>query len=117
MTPSDNESSKNPFLNLQDYFSLIRPTNAEKSNVMYVEVMDAIADSKDTVVQMLHTLHADYIVEQSKQILIVEGDAKVYEILQSLKFEYGEELQWVIPYPGDWHLLKNYQHPLMKALL
>ena len=42
------------------------------------------------------------------------ADAKLYEILQSLKFEYGKELQWVIPFPGDWHLLINYQKALMK---
>jgi len=26
-----------------------------------------------------------------------------------LKFEYGEELKWLLPYPGDWHMLKNFQ--------
>jgi len=34
--------------------------------------------------------------------------------VKSLKFQYGEELSWVIPYPGDWHLLMNYQKALMK---
>lgn len=35
--------------------------------------------------------------------------------MQSLKLEYGTKLAWIIPYPGDWHLLKNnYQHCLMK---
>ena len=45
---------------------------------------------------------------------MVEGDAKLYEILQSLKFEYGNELKWVIPYPGDWHTLMNFQKALVK---
>lgn len=35
-------------------------------------------------------------------------------MVKSMKFEYGDELKWVIPYPGDWHLLKNYQIALMK---
>ena len=30
------------------------------------------------------------------RLLVVEGDAKVYEMLQALKFEYGEELEWLI---------------------
>lgn len=47
--------------------------------------------------------------------LVVEGDAKVYEVLKALKTEYGEELQWMLPYPGDWHILKNYQTALMQA--
>lgn len=33
---------------------------------------------------------------------MLEGDAKLYEVVKSLKFEYGEEFNWVIPYPGDW---------------
>ena len=89
-------------------------THTEKSQVAYLEVMDAVADSKDTVIQILHDLHEFYIVHQQKDCLVLEGDGKVYEVLQSLKFEYGDELKWVIPYPGDWHLLKNYQIALMK---
>ena len=70
---------------------------------------------KNTMSQLLHKLQDEYIIRQRNEMLILEGDAKVYELLQSLKCEYGEELNWVIPYPGDWHLLKNYQLPLMKA--
>ena len=39
---------------------------------------------------------------------------KLFNILQSLKHEYGEELHWLIPFPGDWHALKNYQVALLK---
>ena len=109
----NSEPQKN-FLNIQDYFSVTRVTHTEKSNVIYLQVKDAIADTKDTMMDMLHELHQQYVVEQNHRWLIVEGDAKIYEILQSLKFEYGEELLWVIPYPGDWHMLKNYQIALMK---
>ena len=63
--------------------------------------MAAVADSKDTIMQMLHDLHQKYIVDGNRQWLLVEGDNKVYEILQALKCEYSEELQWVLPYPGD----------------
>ena len=74
---------------------------------------DAVADTKDTMMDMLHELQ-EFIVEQKHQWLILEGDGKIYEILQSLKFEYGEELKWVIPFRGDWHMLKNYQIALIK---
>ena len=43
---------------------------------------------------------------------IVDGP---YERLQSLKTEYGNDLTWMIPFPGDWHVLKNYQEVLIKA--
>ncbi len=102
-------------LSLQRFFSMTRSTHTEKSDILYLEVMDAVADSKDTMITMLHTLHHKFIEGQSRQFLVVEGDAKLYDILQSLKHEYGEELKWVIPYPGDWHTLMNYQTPLMKG--
>lgn len=88
-----------------------------KRYVLHLKVMDAIhvADSKDTMMAMLHDLHKQYIEEQGQQWLVVEGDAKVYEILKALKFEYGDELKWFIPYPGDCHVLKNYQLALMAA--
>ncbi len=44
----------------------------------------------------------------------MEGDAKLYAVLQSLKFEYWHEYRWLLPMPGDWHLLKNFQIALMK---
>ena len=111
----NNKKPQKTFLNIQDYFSVTRPNHTEKSNVLYLKIMDAIADSKDTMMAMLHDLHKQYIEEQHQQWLLVEGDAKVYEILKALKFEYGEELKWLIPYPGDWHMLKNYQSALMAA--
>ena len=38
----------------------------------------------------------------------------MYEVIQSLKFEYGKDLDWAIPMPGDWHMLMNYQSAIMK---
>ena len=108
-----NESPKT-FLNLQDYLSLTRTNHMERSNVLYLDVMDAKSDSKDTLMSMLQDLHQDFVVERGHQYLVVEGDTKIYELLQSLKLEYGDELQWLIPYPGDWHMLMNYQSALMK---
>ena len=28
---------------------------------------------------------------------------------------YGADLNWLIPLPGDWHILKNYQEILMNV--
>ena len=60
---------------------------------------------------LLYKLKEEYIIKSGNELLLLERD----ELLQSHKYEYGEELNWVIPNPGDWHLLKNYQLPLMKA--
>ena len=97
-----------PFLSIQDYFSLTRTTHTEKSQIAYLEVMDSVADRKDTVMQLLHDLQQRFIVGQNMKWLVLEGDAKLYEVMKSLQFEYGEELSWVIPYPGDWHMLRQH---------
>ena len=48
--------------------------------------------------------------------MIVVGDAKTYMYdLQSIRFEYESHLKWLIPMPGDWDMLFNYQKALMKA--
>lgn len=104
-TTSDNTL---PFMiiNVQDYFSLTRATHTEKSQVAYLEVLDAISDSKDTLLDLLHDLYVKLIVNQNREYLVIEGDQKLYEVLQSLKFEYGKDLDWVLPIPGDWHMLR-----------
>ena len=101
-------------LNIQDYMKLLRPVIPDKSSVVYLKVLDAKSDSKDTLMQILHELYQQFIIGHEKKNLVLVADAKLYKILQSLKFEYGKELQWVIPFPGDWYLLMNYQKVLMK---
>ena len=109
-----NSTFQHPFLNLQDYYSLTRPTHTEPSQVIYLEVLDAVADCKDTMMILLHSLRSRFIEERNMRWLVLEGDAKLYEILKNLTFEYGDELSWLIPYPGDFHMLMNYQKALMK---
>ena len=109
-----NSSFEHPFLNLQDYYSLTRPTHTEISQVIYLEVLDAVADCKDTMLTLLHSLRSRFIEEKNMRWLVLEGDSKLYEILKNLTFEYGEELSWLIPFPGDFHMLINYKKALMK---
>ena len=102
-------------ISMQDFMRLTNPCRVERSAITYLSVLDAKADSKDTIMIVLQDVHQRYIEEKKKEWVLIEGDAKVYELIQSLKCEYGEELKWVLPYPGDWHLLKNYQRVLMKV--
>ena len=70
---------KNPqetFINIQDYLSLARANHTEKSNVLYLDVMDAKSDSKDTLMSMLQNLHQQFISRQGRQHLVVEGMLK-----------------------------------------
>ena len=101
-----------PFLSMQDHFTLTRITYNEKSDVAYLEVMDAVADCRDTIMQLVHSFREKFIVRD--EMVGVVGDAKLYEVIKSVKFEYGKELSWVIPYARDFHLLMNYQKALVK---
>ena len=38
---------------------------------------------------------------QSEHMVVV-GDAKIYTHLELLKEEYGDDLKWILPMPGDW---------------
>ena len=102
-------------LNMQEYLRVTTATHTEKSNVTYLQVMDAVADNKDTLIHLLSDLQEQLISNGTHEYIVLEGDAKLYEVLQSLKFEYGECFQWLIPFPGDWHMLMNYQPAIMKA--
>ena len=97
---------KKQFSDVYHYLSATQPLTVEKSNVIYYKVLDAIADEKDTLMFVLQDLHSAFIEKKSLTYLLLEGDAKLYEVLQAIKFEYGCENNWLLPLPGDWHLLK-----------
>ena len=44
---------------------------------------------------------------------MVVGDGKTYDHL-NLQREYGSELNWLAPFPGDWHTIKALQPILMR---
>lgn len=68
--------TETPFLNLQDYFGLTRITHTERSHVVYLEVMDAVEDTKDTVMQLLHDFRREFVDEKGMEWLVVDGDAR-----------------------------------------
>ena len=80
-------------------------TDTEKSKFCSIEVLDETADSKATVLKTLNILHKKFQIGIKLQYLVVVGDRKSYDHLLKLKSEYGGSLSWVLPYPGDWHIL------------
>ena len=81
--------------------------NTEKSDFTYLAILDETADSKDTVLKVLNILHSKFQVGNCTDHVVVVGDGKSYDHLVKLKNEYGENMDLVLPYPGDWHILKN----------
>ena len=59
-----NRSPQDIFGGIQHYFSTTWPIHTQKSNVKYHRIMDAIADTKHTMMAMLHDLHDQYTNQQ-----------------------------------------------------
>ena len=88
--------------------------STEKSNIVYLSVVNAHADKIETMKHVIDQLDLELHKEKSISHLVVGGDAKTYEHLIALKREYGSELDWMLPFIGDFHILMNYQSVLMK---
>ncbi|CAG2184537.1 unnamed protein product [Mytilus edulis] len=89
-------------------------SQTEVSEFHSIAVLDETADSKATVELTLNILYGKFQVGTKINYLVVVGDGKSYDILIKLKSEYGNALDWVLPYPGDWHILKNLLPVFMK---
>ena len=96
--------------------AVIAPMPSETCNVVYLQVLDAKSESKDTLMAILFDLHHRFIEGKNIQYLAIAADAKLYDIIQALKHEYGEDFKWLKPIPGDWHMLKKLSSCLNETL-
>ena len=81
-----------------------------RQNNVIIDILDEYADNKDAILHTLAVLQDKLQVGTQLNFLGVAGDGKTYDHLHALKIEYGADLNsvWLIPLPGDWHILKNY---------
>ena len=89
-------------------------TPPEKSHAFYLGVINQHADDIETIKGTLELLQKQLQIPTRMRHLIVVGDAKTYGHLVRIKQEYVKDIEWLIPFPGDWHILKNLQPVLMK---
>ena len=104
------------FPGLQSFINCIRKQTADRevSNITYVEIISERADSKQTLLGIISRLHQVFVQELKQKYVLIVGDAKTYNLLQAICYEYKTHLPWLLPFPGDWHILLNYQKALMK---
>ena len=105
-----------PFPGLQSLINCVRKQarESEVSHITYVEIISEKADCKPTLMGVISRLQKMFVEGLGLKYVLVVGDAKTYNLLQSIRFEYQSCLKWLIPFPGDWHILYNFQKVLMK---
>ena len=94
--------------------SLNSQSKCEQSKFNYLYILNEKADSAETLKKMLGLLYKSFGVGKHINHLVIAGDGATIKLLSEIKFEYGDSLGWVIPYLGDWHVLKNFQEVIMK---
>ena len=66
--------------------------------------MDKCADTKEAMEEVLSMLYKELHIGVKATHLVLAGDHKTYNRLWELKHVYGTDLDWLIPFIGDWHL-------------
>jgi len=85
-----------------------------KSAVYYMELIDENPDCAETMSLVAEDLLAKFKGVQDGFVMLV-GDGKSYRHLMNIKNQYSTELNKLLIFPGDWHILKNYQPILIKV--
>ena len=86
------------------------------SNIVYMSIVDLHADTLQAMEMVVSKLYKEYGISTTPvQYIVLFGDQKTFSRVHELKQMYGSELDWLIPFIGDWHLLSNYQSVLMKV--
>lgn len=98
------------FMSMKNLLPCIRPTYIQASEVKYIEVLDAVADKKSSILDNLYEIH---IVNNKLEYVI----GKEMLILETLKFKHGKEYYWLILYWGDWNLLKITKYLYWRCIL
>ncbi len=85
-----------------------------KAKFAFIEIYNDKADCTSTIKKVLNNLHHTFKVSKHVNHLFIVGDLKTYEFVMKAKSDQGKAMDWVIPYVGDWHVLKNLQSVIMK---
>ena len=93
--------------------SLQNIPSVQPSNVVYLSINDMHADTREAMEAVVAKLHSEYQIGIAANSLVVVGDQKTYSRIKELKQIYAQDLKWLIPFIGDWHLLHNFHSVLM----
>lgn len=104
---------------LKPFCDFILPTEAQledhsASSIHYLALINDNADSDETMAHIAELVLKQICSSYQGPVVLV-GDGKTFEHLQHVKQLYGNALSKILLFPGDWHVLKNFQQVLMKG--
>ena len=79
-----------------------------------MELVDESPDSEDTMALVAEKLLEEFGNTQDGWVMSV-GNDKIYQHLENIKRIYGDKLRRL--FPGDWHILKNFQPVIMNITM
>ena len=97
------------------YFSNgIFPIQLQQSKIHYMELVNENPDSDNTISLVAGDILDKFGNDVQEGWVVLVGDGKTYQHLMNIKRMYGKALHKLLIYPGDWHILKNYQPVITK---
>ena len=96
------------------FFHRQEPTATEESSYMYINIINKNADSKETIENVIVKLYTIMEINSHIKHLVVVGDGKTYDHIIQIKSKYKNMLDWLLPFPGDWHTMKNFAFMLIQ---
>ena len=89
----------------------------QPGNVVYLSVVDMYADTREAMeASVVSKLHSEYGIGVTANSLVVVEDQETYNRIQVLKqvvYNYAQNLKWLIPFIGDYHLLHSFHSVLI----
>ena len=101
--------------NIKAFMQCVHPMESiAQSKFYYLSLFDENSDSEETMLHISEEVLQLANSECQNGYVVLVGDGKTFQYLTKIKKKYGQALHKLIIYPGDWHLLKNFQEVLMK---
>ena len=82
--------------------------NVKKSQIIFLELIPEYADRKDVMLTAINRLENIFIKVLGWKHLVVSADLKSFQMICSIKDDYREEMDWLLPYLADMHILMSY---------